>query len=61
VFQDRWYGFVAKHRTAANQRWLDAMYGKRDMWAAAFVHGMANDQRTECLSAVQQPIRLLHV
>jgi hypothetical protein len=48
VFQDRWYGFVTKHRTAANQRWLDAMHGKREMWAAAFVHGklflgMAND------------------
>jgi hypothetical protein len=55
AFQDRWYGFVAKHRTVANQRWLDAMYGKRKMWAAASVHhkfflGMANDQRTECLA-----------
>lgn len=55
AFQDRWHGFMAKHRTAANQRWLDAMYGKREMWAAAFIHGkfflgMASDQRTECLA-----------
>ncbi|OEL14609.1 hypothetical protein BAE44_0024372 [Dichanthelium oligosanthes] len=54
AFEERWYGFM-KHRTAGNQRWLDAMYGKRELWAAAFVHdkfflGMANDQRTECLA-----------
>jgi hypothetical protein len=39
VFQGRWYGFVAKHRTGANQHWLDAMYGK-------FFLGMPNVQRT---------------
>ncbi|XP_039827124.1 protein FAR-RED IMPAIRED RESPONSE 1-like [Panicum virgatum] len=55
AFEERWYGFMAKHRTAGNRRWLDDMYGKRELWAAAFVHdkfflGMAGDQRTECLA-----------
>lgn len=55
LFEARWSGFVARHRTSGNGRWLDAMYGKKDLWAAAFVHGkfflgMANDQTTECLA-----------
>lgn len=55
VFDERWHGFLAKHRTAKNQGWLDRLYEKRELWAAASVHdkfflGMANDQRTECLA-----------
>ncbi|KAL6657004.1 hypothetical protein ACP70R_004784 [Stipagrostis hirtigluma subsp. patula] len=55
AFDARWHGFLARHRTAKNQRWLDAMYEKRELWAAAFLHGkfflgMASDQRTECLA-----------
>nr|CAB3494143.1 unnamed protein product [Digitaria exilis] len=55
MFEARWSGFMARHRTSGNGRWLDAMYGKKELWAAAFVHGrfflgMANDQTTECLA-----------
>nr|CAB3499115.1 unnamed protein product [Digitaria exilis] len=55
LFEARWSCFMARHRTSVNGRWLDAMYGKKELWAAAFVHGrfflgMANDQTTECLA-----------
>jgi hypothetical protein len=55
AFEERWYGFMARHSTDANNRWLEDMHGKRELWAAAFVHdkfflGMESDQRTECLA-----------
>ncbi|KAF0906848.1 hypothetical protein E2562_013243 [Oryza meyeriana var. granulata] len=55
AFDERWSGFLAKHRTAENEGWLATMHRRRELWAAAFTcHkfflGMASDQRTECLA-----------
>jgi len=45
AFEERWYGFMAKHRTAGNQRWLDGMFVHDKLFL-----GMASDQRAECLA-----------
>lgn len=52
AFDERWSVFMAEHRTAENEGWLETMHATRELWAAAFTRhklflGMASDQRTE--------------
>jgi hypothetical protein len=57
VFEDKWNAFVGKYRTSRNQDWLNRMYRKRRLWAAAFLcdkyfMSMKTNQRSESLNSV---------
>uniref|UniRef100_A0ACD5V4G4 Uncharacterized protein n=1 Tax=Avena sativa TaxID=4498 RepID=A0ACD5V4G4_AVESA len=56
VFESKWSSFVQKYQTNRNKEWLNRMYKKRRLWAAAFLcdkyfMGMRTNQRSESLNS----------
>jgi zinc finger SWIM domain-containing protein 3 len=56
VFEEKWSAFVQKYQTNRNKEWLNRMYKKRRLWAAAFLcgkyfMGMRTNQRSESLNS----------
>jgi zinc finger SWIM domain-containing protein 3 len=56
IFEERWGAFVRKWQTPQTKEWLDRMYTKKKLWAAAYLQngfflGMRSNQRSETLNS----------
>ena len=56
IFEERWAAFVRRWKSERNKTWLDRMYQKRHLWAAAYLShgfflGMKSNQRSESLNS----------